>query len=149
MKHLQFGRHALRRSASGGREDSAMTGSILGTRPRPPAAAECMLVEEWLASTGDIASAYVSRRRNDDPALFWRIVVTINPDEGPAHIIHAPAGRDFWIVLTLRPVPTQRKHRTLFSALNSIRRVLPRSRQQHLLTGIFPPLEPARAVSAQ
>ena len=36
---------------------------------RPLTPAEHAIVTEWLAAAGDIASAYVSDRRSDDPVL--------------------------------------------------------------------------------
>src|SRR4029453_7143692 len=62
---------------------------------------ERALVVEWFAAAGDIAEAYVSNRRGDDPALHHRVVVITKPDMGPSHLIHAPAGRDIWVVFSL------------------------------------------------
>ena len=54
---------------------------------------ERALVAEWLAATGDIADAYVSNRRGDDPALHHRVVIIANSDAGPIHLVHSPSGR--------------------------------------------------------
>jgi hypothetical protein len=52
------------------------------------------LVAEWIADAGDIAEAYVSSRRSDDAAFYHKIVIVINPADGPAHLVHAPSGQD-------------------------------------------------------
>jgi hypothetical protein len=85
---------------------------------------ERALVAEWIGGAGDVAEAYVSNRRGDDPALYHRIVIVVKPEDGPAHLVHASTGRDIWIVLSLgRRTKTQR-FRTLRAALNSVRPVL-------------------------
>ncbi len=84
---------------------------------------EHALVAEWLSGAGDITEAYVSNRRGDDPALYRRIVIVTKLD-GPANLIHAPSGRDIWIVLTLGGWTKVQRFRTLRSALNSVRPVL-------------------------
>ena len=56
---------------------------------------------ELIASAGDIAEAFVSSRRGDDPALSNRIVIVTKPQKGPTYLVHAPSGRDIWIVLSL------------------------------------------------
>jgi hypothetical protein len=91
---------------------------------RPLTPDENGLVEEWLAGAGDVTSAYVSNRRSDDPALFHRIVIVADPGDGPSHLVHAPSGRDLWIVFTLGRRTRIRRFKTLRSALNSIRAVL-------------------------
>jgi hypothetical protein len=85
---------------------------------------ERALVAEWLSGAGDITEAYVSDRRGDDPALSHRIIIVTNPDAGPTHLVHAPLGRDIWIVLTLGRRTKIRRFRTLRAALNSVRSVL-------------------------
>jgi hypothetical protein len=85
---------------------------------------ERTLVAEWLAGAGDIAEAYVSNRRGDDPALYNRIVIVVKPDDRPAHLIHAPSGRNIWIVISLGRRTKIQRFRTLRAALNSVRSVL-------------------------
>jgi hypothetical protein len=85
---------------------------------------EQALVQDWVALAGDVPSAYVSRRDNDDPALRHRIVVSTNPDNIPTYLVHAPAGRHIWIVFSLEPKMSIRSFRSLRAALNSIRSVL-------------------------
>jgi hypothetical protein len=97
---------------------------------RPLRPNEHALVAEWLAGAGDIAAAYVSNRRTDDPAYYRRIVVVSKPDDGPSHLIHAPAGRTIWIVFVPGPRAKFRAFRSLRSALNSIRPVLTQSAWQ-------------------
>jgi hypothetical protein len=91
---------------------------------RPLTPEEHALVAEWLALAGDIPATYVSNRRNDDPAYYRRIVVVTKPDEGPSHFIHAPSGRDIWIVFTLGRRTRVQRYPTLRAALNSVRPVL-------------------------
>jgi hypothetical protein len=91
---------------------------------RPLMPDERALVAEWLASVGDIAATYVSSRRGDDPALYRRIVIVTKPDEGPSHLVHAPSGRDIWIVFSVGMRTRIRRFPTLRAALNSIRPVL-------------------------
>ena len=91
---------------------------------RPLTPDEHALVDEWLANAGDIATAYVSNRRGDDPAHYRRVVIVTKPEEGPAYLVHAPSGRNEWIVFTLGPEPQISSFPTLRVALNAIRPVL-------------------------
>jgi hypothetical protein len=68
---------------------------------RPPTPNERTIVAEWLAAAGDVAFAYVSSRREDDPALLHRIVIGAGPDHRPSHLVHAPPARDIWMVSRL------------------------------------------------
>jgi hypothetical protein len=85
---------------------------------------ERALVFEWLAAAGDVTTAYVSRRRADDPALHERIIICTGPGDEPSHIVHAPSGRDIWFVFSLGQRTKLRRFQTLLTALNSIRPVL-------------------------
>lgn len=85
---------------------------------------EHALVAEWLAAAGDIATAYVSNRREDDPAYYRRIVIVTKPDEGPSHLVHSPSGRKVWLVFSLGPKSQIQTFPTLRASLNSIRPVL-------------------------
>ena len=85
---------------------------------------ERTVLAEWLSGAGDIAEAYVSNRRSDDPAIYHRIVIVTNPEAGPTHFVHAPSGRDIWIVFTLGRRTKIQRFRTLRAALNSVRPVL-------------------------
>ena len=85
---------------------------------------ERALVTEWLTSVGDIAATYVSSRCDDDPAHYRRIVIVTKPDEGPSHLVHAPSGRDIWIVFSVGRRTSIQRFPTLRAALNSIRPVL-------------------------
>ncbi len=88
---------------------------------------EHALVAEWLAGAGDIATAYVSNRRNDDPAYFRRIIIVTKPEDGPSHLIHAPAGSQNWVVFSRGPRQKIEVFPTLRTALNSVRPVLAES----------------------
>ena len=86
---------------------------------------EHALLAEWLAGAGDIAEAYASNRREDDPAYYRRIVVVTKSSEGPSHLVHVPSGRKKWVVFSLGRRSQVQTFRTLRDALNSIRPVLP------------------------
>jgi hypothetical protein len=80
-------------------------------------------VAEWLAAAGDVASAYVSERRSDDQGIYRRVVITVE-GSGPTHLIDAPTGTDYWIVLQCRPDQDVQTFGSLREALNSVRPVL-------------------------
>jgi hypothetical protein len=68
---------------------AAGTVDVLRTLPpRPLRLDEQELVVEWLAAAGDVALAYVSERRTDDPAIYRRIVIIKDADSGPTYLIH-------------------------------------------------------------
>lgn len=83
------------------------------------------LLAEWLAAAGDIASAYVSSRKNDDPEIRRRIVISTAKGGGPTHFIDTPTGTDLWIVVQLHPDMEAYEFRSLREALNFVRAVLP------------------------
>jgi hypothetical protein len=85
---------------------------------------EHSIVIERLASAVDIASAYISNRRGDDPTLHHRIITAPDSHAGPSHFIHAPGGRNIWIVFSSGWRTRVRRFRTLRAAFNSIRPVL-------------------------
>jgi hypothetical protein len=93
--------------------------------PRPLNPDERELVSSWLASTGDISSAYVSERRSDDPAIYHRIVVALGPGPAPSYLIHAPTGVTCWLVTKVGGDPEVHRYDSLRAALNSIRPVFP------------------------
>jgi hypothetical protein len=96
--------------------------------------AERALVTEWIACAGDIGEAYVSGRRDDDPALRNRVVIVTRPEEGPAHLIHAPTRRGLWIVLSLGLRTKIQRFSTLRAALNSVQPVLVRAGSKNLVS---------------
>jgi hypothetical protein len=81
-------------------------------------------VAEWFATAGDIATAYISNRRSDEPALFHRIIIFTKPDDEPSHIVYAAAGRDIWVVFASGPRTRVQRFQSLRAALNSVRPVL-------------------------
>ncbi|HUB13464.1 MAG TPA: hypothetical protein VMB34_16060 [Acetobacteraceae bacterium] len=93
--------------------------------PRPLNPDERALVQAWLAIACDVASAYVSERRSDDPAIYHRIVVTVGPEPTPSFLIHAPAGLSCWLVQSVGGEPSVRRFDSLRAALNAIRPVFP------------------------
>jgi len=101
---------------------------------RPLTPKEKAVVAEWLAAAGDIALAYVSGRQDDDPLLRNRIVVLTEADGPPAHLIHAPLGRNIWMVFSRGggKATRIRRYRNLRGALNAIRPVLVETRATDL-----------------
>lgn len=100
------------------------TGDVLRTfPPRPPNPDERALVNEWLAATCNVASAYVSERRGDDPAIYRRIVISVGPQRTPSYLVHAPIGMSCWLVSSVGHGSDVRRYDTLRGALNSIREV--------------------------
>jgi len=104
--------------------EAKMRDSICHFPARPLSPDEHALVAEWLSAAGDIVTAYVSSRSHDDPAHYRRIVIVSKPDAGPSHLVHAPSGRDIWIVFGLGKRTRIRRFATLRQALNSVRPVL-------------------------
>ena len=96
--------------------------------------AERALVAEWIACAGDIGEAYVSGRRDDDPALRNRVVIVTRPEDGPTHLVHAPTRRGIWIVLSLGIRTKIQRFSTLRGALNSVRPVLVRAGSKNLVS---------------
>ena len=96
--------------------------------------AERALVAEWIACAGDIGEAYVSGRRDDDPALRNRVVIVTRPEDGPTHLFHAPARRGIWIVLSLGNRTKIQRFSTLRAALNSVRPVLLKAGSRNLVS---------------
>lgn len=86
---------------------------------------ERQLLAEWLAAAGDIASAYVSSRKNDDPEVRRRIVISAAGNDEPTYFIDTPAGTDLWIVIQIQPDMEAYEFRSLREALNFVRPVLP------------------------
>src|ERR1700681_1418889 len=84
---------------------------------------ERALAAEWIAGAGDIAEAYVSNRRADDPAFLHRLVIVTKAEDGPSHLVQASSGRNIWIVFSLGRRTKVQRFRTLRAALNSIRPV--------------------------
>jgi len=101
------------------------TVDVLRTLPaRPLRLDERELVVEWLAAAGDVALAYVSERRSDDPAMYRRVVIARDADGGPTYLIHTSFNMDTWILLHVSPELEGHRFDSLRDALNSIRPVL-------------------------
>ena len=75
---------------------------ILTFPPRPISQWERAVLAEWFAATKrkglDIAEAFVSERRGDDPMIVGRIVIVVHPNSEPSHVIYSPSGSTFWVV---------------------------------------------------
>jgi hypothetical protein len=100
-----------------------MPESIYGLPARLLTLSENALVVEWLSMAGDVASAYVSNRHGDDPALYHCVVIVTKPDDGPSHFVQTPCGRDVWVVFSFEQRKRVQRFQTLRAALNSIRPV--------------------------
>lgn len=92
--------------------------------PRLLRADERRLLDEWLALAGDVSSAFVSTRLNDNPMIYRKIVITVEGDGEPTFLIDSPAGTSLWIVVRCRPVPDAQEFGSLREALNFVRPVL-------------------------
>jgi hypothetical protein len=101
---------------------------ILTFPPRPISDWEREVLAEWFAATQqqrlDVAKAFVSERRGDDPKIVGRIVLIIGPSKEPTHLIYSPSGSTFWVVATGPAWDGLQRFRTLRAALNSVRPVL-------------------------
>ena len=96
---------------------------LLKLPPRLPSPTERQLLQEWLSAAGDVASAYLSERKGDDPAIYRRFVIAAGPGDQPTHFIHSPSGLRVWIMLTLGEAAKVEMFDSLRSALHSIRAV--------------------------
>lgn len=101
---------------------------ILTFPPRPISQWERALLGDWFAAAqqagADVARAFVSERRGDDPKIIGRIVVVLRASKEPAFLVYSPAESTFWVVATPPYWNELQRFRTLRAALNSIRPVL-------------------------
>ena len=101
---------------------------LLTFPPRPISQWERTVLADWFTAARraklDVAAAYVSERRGDDPMIVGRIVVVTRPDNGPSHLIYSPAESTFWVVSAAPAWGDLMRFRSLRDALNSIRPVL-------------------------
>ena len=101
---------------------------ILTFPPRPISQWERALLAEWYTATRreglDVARAFVSGRRGDDPRIAGRIVVVLRSSKEPAFCVYSPAESAIWVVASGPEWNELQRFRTLRAALNSIRPVL-------------------------
>jgi len=101
---------------------------ILTFPPRPISQWERALLAEWFSATQqeglDIARAYVSERRGDDPMIVGRIAIVVRPRKEASHLIYSPAESTFWVVSSAPSWGNLQRFRTLRAALNAVRPVL-------------------------
>ena len=75
---------------------------LLTFPPRPISQWERALVAEWFAATQrdglDVARAFVSERRGDDPRFLGKIVVVMQARREPSFLVHSPRETAFWVV---------------------------------------------------
>ena len=83
--------------------------------PRGIGDGEREIVKQWLAGTRDIAAAYASERRGDDPAHYRRIVVVESGSRQPSFLVHCPDGTDVWLLA----VPGEQEAVKLFPSLRA------------------------------
>ena len=72
----------------------------------------------------DVARAFVSERRGDDPRILGKIVIVMRAGREPAHLVYSPRETAFWVVTSAPVWERVQRYRTLRAALNSIRPVL-------------------------
>jgi hypothetical protein len=101
---------------------------ILTFPPRPVSQWERALLAEWFAATQrhgiDVARAFVSERRGDEPRILGKIVIIMRAGREPAHLVYSPRETAFWVVTSAPVWERVQRYRTLRAALNSIRPVL-------------------------
>ena len=100
--------------------------ALLSFPPRALNPSELDLFREWLSRAGEIALAYVSERRSDDPRFYRRIVVRIDRRREDVCTVHAPSTGtgSQWIVTFPNQPRDAELYESLRDALNSIWRVL-------------------------
>ncbi len=101
---------------------------LLTFPPRLISQWERALITEWFAATQrdglDVARAYVSERRGDDPRFLGKIVVVMQAKREPSFLVHSPRETAFWVVTEAPLWDRVQRFRTLRLALNSIRPAL-------------------------
>jgi hypothetical protein len=101
---------------------------LLTFPPRAVSQWERALLAEWFAATQrdglDVARAYVSERRGDDPRFLGKIVVIMQASREPSFLVHSPRETAFWVVTEGPLWDGVQRYRTLRAALNSIRPAL-------------------------
>ena len=101
---------------------------LLTFPPRSVSQWERALLAEWFAATQrdglDVARAYVSERRGDDPRFLGKIVVVMQARREPSFLVHSPRETAFWVVTEAPLWDHVQRYRTLRAALNSIRPAL-------------------------
>jgi hypothetical protein len=89
--------------------------------PRGIGDGEREIVKQWLAETTDIAAAYASERRGDDPAHYRRIVIVEAGARKPGYLVHCPEGTDIWLLTVLGERESVRLFPNLRAALHAVR----------------------------
>ncbi|HTI82457.1 MAG TPA: hypothetical protein VL614_18550 [Acetobacteraceae bacterium] len=101
---------------------------LLTFPPRSISQWERALVAEWFAATQrdglDVARAYVSERRGDDPRYLGKIAVVMQAKREPSFLVYSPRETAFWVMTEAPLWDRVQRFRTLRSALNSIRPAL-------------------------
>ena len=91
--------------------------------PRCLGDGERQIVKEWLAAAPDIATAFVSERRSDNPAYFRKVVIIESGSRVPSFLVHCPNGTNLWLVSSLAEQDDVRQYPDLRAALHAIRPV--------------------------
>src|ERR1700759_5456509 len=90
---------------------------LLRYPPRPLTPKERDLVDGWLNLAGDVAIAYASERRTDDPAMYRRVGSAAGAGDQPTHLVSCPDGMRLWVKLTVGAHPRVEIFDTLRAAL--------------------------------
>lgn len=87
--------------------------------PRPLTDGERQLLLDWTAETKAFF-AFVSERRNDDPMIYRRIVVSRRATKQPLYLIHCHKNFNLWIMVSVVDGEDVGRFPTLRAALNCI-----------------------------
>ncbi|HUB46535.1 MAG TPA: hypothetical protein VMB73_16255 [Acetobacteraceae bacterium] len=98
----------------------AVDNSICNFPPRPVTDGERQVLLDWAEATDDL-SAFVSERRNDDPAIYRRIVVFRRATRQRLYLIHCPQNSNWWVVTSAAERENVGFFPTLRAALHFIR----------------------------
>ena len=97
-----------------------MAHALVTFPPRPLTNGEREVLREWAKEVGDIL-AFVSERRNDDPAIYRRIVISRTSASQRLYLIRPPQGNDPWLVLSAIEGEDVARCPTLRAALNFVK----------------------------
>ncbi len=97
-----------------------MTKVLVTFPPRPLTDGEREILREWTTEVDDLF-AFVSERRNDEPTIYRRIVISRTSTGRRLYLIRPPQGNDSWLVLSAIEGEDLARCPTLRAALNFVR----------------------------